>query len=1563
MATQTIATSGYTSAGSTLYLLTANDIANDAIDAAIVGSSDTRYVTTVVVGSSVVELVIGAETQLGTGRQDLSSAFESNGSVTVTYGLHSFKFIISEDATAVDNAETYTWGLNTQAAARAASFLTAVAAATSGEAGSIVLDDGAKDHAVDAGDAAWDFSPDEPTVTYVSSGIAANAGDAAWDFATTEPTVTVLGNKAVDAGDATWDFDIPAVSVTKNESLGASAGDASWDFAVTQPTVSRMGTRVTTEYAYRVATSLTQADLPTGNTDAIPAAWTATPGSATATEGVYRIARERTEVNDAFDSATDWEWSPELVLQPWRRPERPRSDKSRRYVATVRHKETGATATVSWNVQAEVQDGEDGEDGDPGVDGVAREYIFTSSATADAITGDANLPLATQNYDVDALRTTNGLVRGTQKYYDGTPKDLSAARPFQIRFRRKITGDPAQNSDIGTVAWTQDTAVRAVGQDGEDGDDGDPGVDGVAREYIFTSSATADAITGNANLPLATQNYDVDALRTTNGLVRGTQKYYDGTPKDLSESRPYQIRFRRKITGDPAQNSDIGSVAWTQDAAIRVIGQGGEDGEDGDDGDPGVDGVAREYVFTSSTTATAITGDANLPLATQNYDVDALRTTNGLVRGTQKYYDGTPKDLSESRPYQIRFRRKITGDPAQNADIGSVAWTQDTAIRVIGRDGEDGEDGEDGDGRDGRGVEYIFTASATDAEITGAGNLPLATQNYDVDALRTSNGLVRGTQRYYDGTPGDLGPDKPYQRRFNRGVSGAPAQNEDIGSVAWTQEAAVLRVFGGPPPLAQLWTVIPRTTPTAEGVTAAETWYANSYDDMTQTTMISVKAGGSYPSNCEIAFVLCTWNPFGNDSTGQPDSEYRYWCAYAVLGCEYDATADRLNLTVRLHGASHSTVGAITNQHVFVGMTVNPEAELGALGSIANKISYLGGATSKQYRSVGTNGVVSWIVNDGLGSFSGSTFRPVNPEPGTTQSVEIAMLVDGEIVDTDRFTVSYQLAWIFREFTSLAKAHNIRMTGSTTNYPPNWFTVAPARLYWEVRLISTELQLFFGAESTTGAIELTDAAKADIAVRLGDDSTTAYHYGGIGSDTVEPYRIPHEAGDDTKDFFDNFTSGDNATVLIFRGGEVPSGPPGARPGGGTVVDSAAPALSSASVDGSALTLAYNENLDGGSVPAATRFTVSVSGAPAAVDSVGISGSNVVLTLEYAVDPGATVTVTYRVGTNPIRDIAGNDASPFANTAVSNRTRSGPDVGAPALFDATVNVSTLELTYHETLDSQSVPANSRYQVTVSGTSRGIGSIGIVGRVVQIFLASAVSHGDTVQVSYTPGASPIRDPQGNEAAGLSNFNVRNETPTPYRVRILNPIDVLALNDTHDFNADMEQTSDGGQTYTMVTPDANSRLWSTVVGGGTFSIQGGTYTPSSAGGKTIRFQADKNGTTYQDTHFFSVAAADTDLTLVWNEDLHRFVFTDTSANRLEAGNTVWTYYLSGVQFRLSGQSVWADYSALFGGNAYAVVDDTLSIPFPTNDDPPSGSRWRFRLWNANSGWFSGLIYVDIP
>ena len=124
-------------------------------------------------------------------------------------------------------------------------------------------------------------------------------------------------------------------------------------------------------------------------------------------------------------------------------------------------------------------------------------------------------------------------------------------------------------------------------------------------------------------------------------------------------------------------------------------------------------------------------------------------------------------------------------------------------------------------------------------------------------------------------------------------------------------------------------------------------------------------------------------------------------------------------------------------------------------------------------------------------------------------------------------------------------------------------------------------------------------------------------------------------------------------------------------------DEAVPVLNGATVVGDSLVLAYNEELDENSVPAATAFAVTVGEGTGTVSGVTVSKSKVTLSLDAAVSNGDTVSVSYTAAADPIQDESGNDAANFADVSVTNNTP------VPSR-DATL--SDLWLNYRGTLES-------------------------------------------------------------------------------------------------------------------------------------------------------------------------------------------------------------------------------------------------------------------------------------
>ena len=140
------------------------------------------------------------------------------------------------------------------------------------------------------------------------------------------------------------------------------------------------------------------------------------------------------------------------------------------------------------------------------------------------------------------------------------------------------------------------------------------------------------------------------------------------------------------------------------------------------------------------------------------------------------------------------------------------------------------------------------------------------------------------------------------------------------------------------------------------------------------------------------------------------------------------------------------------------------------------------------------------------------------------------------------------------------------------------------------------------------------------------------------------------------------TEGVEYTVRVIATNEFGASPPSAEVTG-TPREVTPPKLLTASVNGAALALTYDETLDGDSEPAAKYFKVKVGGDDRGVDLVAVESAVVALTLSSAVTPEDAVQVSYiSYRTYPpvpvLRDAVGNVAPTFLDRKVTNITPQG-----------------------------------------------------------------------------------------------------------------------------------------------------------------------------------------------------------------------------------------------------------------------------------------------------------------
>jgi len=193
-------------------------------------------------------------------------------------------------------------------------------------------------------------------------------------------------------------------------------------------------------------------------------------------------------------------------------------------------------------------------------------------------------------------------------------------------------------------------------------------------------------------------------------------------------------------------------------------------------------------------------------------------------------------------------------------------------------------------------------------------------------------------------------------------------------------------------------------------------------------------------------------------------------------------------------------------------------------------------------------------------------------------------------------------------------------------------------------------------------------------------------------------------------------------------------------------DTTPPAVESASVDGSTLSIVFDELLDSAVLPSPGAFFVSVDGgagrSPAAA---AVAGKTVTLALNRAAAHGESVTVSYLrlTGYHKLRDVAGNAAS-FAGQTVRNVT-------GPVVTGGSVDRAALTLSFDGALDTASVPAPGDFSVRVTGntpTESTARAVAVRGRELVLTIRFPAVPGDSVDVTYARGAAPLRAADGLE-----------------------------------------------------------------------------------------------------------------------------------------------------------------------------------------------------------------------
>ena len=612
------------------------------------------------------------------------------------------------------------------------------------------------------------------------------------------------------------------------------------------------------------------------------------------------------------------------------------------------------------------------------------------------------------------------------------------------------------------------------------------------------------------------------------------------------------------------------------------------------------------------------------------------------------------------------------------------------------------------------------------------------------------------------------------------------------------------------------------------------------------------------PGNGEITL---TWAPSTKTGRPEPLGQWRVGASKA------DASGDPVR----------SNVSASTRSHKFTGLDKGVSYNVGVVGRSSAGDSGLAGTAAgvragripPAVSSATVSGTSLAIVFDEAldtavgGTPAASAFTVTvgtgagaNPSAVTVSGSTVTLTLATAVTSGQTVTVSYTAPMTGRIRSAAgnwgAKDFSGRSVTNNTPRAPGSFDPGTRETVWSATL--TVKATGSNAKGCADALTTTRCSSAltdnefvrgsttyqVTGLEYGSDSSG--NYTSLRSNVVIPTDLRLHVGDAHYDVDDAvfFSGGKTATwdrtaSQLTDGALVSVGltaPP-------------APSLSSATVDGTALALVFDQVLDTATAgtPAASAFAVTVgSGAAANPSAVSVSGSTVTLTLATLVTQGQTVTVTYTAPTSGgrLRSADGNrNVATFTGQSVTNNTPPPPTVSS-----ATVNHDSLAIVFDQALDTAATgtPAVSFFAVAVNGVWANPSAVSVSGSTVTLTLAARVTQGQAVVLNYTAPTSGgrLRSADGNRnVASISQQSVTNNTPPPLAIVSATAADrALAI----VFDAALDASAAGTPPAGAFTVTVNG-----AVAPSTLSISGSTVTLALTSHGTPLLETDTVTVTY--------------------------------------------------------------------------------------------------------------------
>ncbi|RUT44652.1 hypothetical protein EJP82_16965 [Paenibacillus anaericanus] len=196
--------------------------------------------------------------------------------------------------------------------------------------------------------------------------------------------------------------------------------------------------------------------------------------------------------------------------------------------------------------------------------------------------------------------------------------------------------------------------------------------------------------------------------------------------------------------------------------------------------------------------------------------------------------------------------------------------------------------------------------------------------------------------------------------------------------------------------------------------------------------------------------------------------------------------------------------------------------------------------------------------------------------------------------------------------------------------------------------------------------------------------------------------------------------------------------------------------------------------------------------PVTSNQVTGSGSKTItITPSVALYPNTTY--TFSIPNGVIQDSSGNK---YPGYSWSFKTAAAPLKAPPTVTKLEYSGSTITMTYNEALNENSIPAVSRFYITVNGVNRPATAISISGVTVKVTLSNVIMNGQVVKLSYSkPSSGGIQDLLQNQALEIAN---RDVTPLVDPIApTLVIVSTYPINNTSNVLTDSDFTAEFSET----------------------------------------------------------------------------------------------------------------------------------------------------------------------